>query len=144
MLKEFRTRHSKLCHFDALILNRRQLRTVDVEGTLISPLSSSNQVFEFPLRKVLFLYQEEKNVHFTRDWESVLKWSCANSPTEITLVFHYFSPCIYWGQYCSAQAPWSLHIPAVTGLWVNRRVSFGAWQLIQVIFLLKIPMYVST
>ena len=71
-----------------MILNRRQLRTVDVEGTLISPISSSNQVFEFPLRKVLSFYQEEKNVHFTGDWESVLKRSRANSPTEITLVFH--------------------------------------------------------
>lgn len=105
LLKEFRTRHSKLCHFDALILNRRQLRTVDVEGTLISPISSSNQVFEFPLRKVLSFYQEEKNVHFTGDWESVLKRSRANSPTEITLVFHQFLPVYLLGTVLLSPSP---------------------------------------
>ena len=97
LLKEFRTRHSKLCHFGTLmILNRRHLRNSRCgKSTLISPVSSSDQAFEFPLRKVPSLYREEKSVRFTEDWELMLKWSCANSPTQITLVFHQFLPVYF-------------------------------------------------
>ena len=81
ILKGIRTCYPKICCFGILIiLSWRQLTNSRHRRAFCLPPFCLKTGHEFPLRNVLFQYQEEENILITGDGARMLRWVCTNKP----------------------------------------------------------------
>lgn len=125
--KGFRMRHPKICQLDYCELKALEKQQIqEILSALPFYLKAGQKI---STEKGALLHQE-RNILISRAWELTLKWNCANKPTNITLIFHSFSPYNFHSQSHNlqplAQAPLSCQIPQFIVLCVERHVSFGS------------------